>query len=327
MLTKFGQKLLLTALRLIAIRRKVFKRGTPNIIMAFDLILFQNFLSLKGLSPTYKKDLMYYALRLNVYGKFNQEVINRFLMDKSNQNNSARAFINLFKEFIIQYKEELIEKGELNEEEFIKALQIKIPQVTGRKKDKITISLTKEEMKRIFDALETSQLKLMFLVCYNGGLRLQELIRIRVNSFNWNDFKENKEGMGEVKVLGKGNKERISIIPNWLMKLIAEYIKEDSSIFTADSLLFPVSPRFFQIHIKRAGMVSRITQKGENGEYIKETIVTPHRLRHQLGHDLMKDGKHMRVIQEALGHSSISSTQRYTHLSKQELKEEMEYRN
>ena len=61
---------------------------------------------------------------------------------------------------------------------------------------------------------------------------------------------------------------------------------------------------------------------GENGEYIQSTIIHPHKLRHQLGHDLMREGKHIRVIQEALRHSNISSTQIYTQISKDELKEE-----
>jgi len=295
--------------------------------MAFDLTLFENFLVLKGLSKRYKRELMYYALRLNKFGKFNQEVVNDFLINKSNQNNTARAFIVLFKKFLVHYKEELNLKGELTEAELIRVLEVEVPQITGRKKGRINVPLTKGEMKLVFDALETAQLKLMFLVCYHGGLRLQELIRIKVNSFNWEALKENPQDVGELKVLGKGDKERIAFLPNWLMRTLKEYIKGNTGKFSVDSLLFDVSGRYFQIHLKTAGKVSGITKKGENGEYIQDTIVHPHKLRHQLGHDLTLDGKNLRVVQEALGHSSITSTQIYTQLSKKEIKKEMEYRN
>lgn len=300
--------------------------------MAFDLILFQKFLMLKGLSERYKRELMYYALRLNNYGGFNQEIISNFLLDKSNQNNTARAFVEIFRKFLIHFKEELILKEELTQEDLTRALEVEIPYITGRKKVRINVPLTKNEMELMEKTLDTKELKLMFLICYCGGLRLQELMSIRVNSFNWEILKEHKEQMGEVKVLGKNNKEGIALLPNWLIQKIAEYIKDNKPNFKSiDSYLFNIpghmSARNFEIKIREAGIKSGITKKGENGEYIQSTIVHPHKLRHQLGHDLMREGKHIRVIQEALRHSNISSTQIYTQFSKEELKEEMESRN
>lgn len=322
----------------MAISRKVFKRGGTRIYknnlgnfppkkMTFDLTLFNNYLTLKGLSDRYKRELMYYGLRLNIYGKFNQEVVNRFLLDKSNQSNVGRAFIELFKKFLIHYKEELITKGELTQEELIKVLEVEVPSISGRSKVRINVPLTKNEMDLIEKTLETEELKLMFLISYNGGLRLQELLSIRVDSFNWKEIKEDGSEMGEVRVLGKGNKEGVALLPFWLIKRISYYIKANTQKFTKSPKLFKVSGRFFELHIKKAGVMAGITKKGENGEWIKSTIVHPHKLRHQLGHDLMREGKHMRVIQEALRHSNISSTQRYTQISKAELKQEMISRN
>jgi site-specific recombinase XerD len=167
----------------------------------------------------------------------------------------------------------------------------------------------------------------MFLISYNSGLRLQELLRIRINSFNWDKIKENNEEMGEIIVLGKGNKEGIALLPNWLMRRVGAYIRQNLNTKPKDFLLFPMSGRSWELHLKNAGIKAGITKMGENGQYIQSTKVHPHKLRHQLGHDLVKEGKHIRVIQEALRHENISSTQRYTQISKEELKEAMKSRN
>lgn len=300
--------------------------------MAFDLILFKRYCFLKGLSERYIKELMYYALRLNLYGKFNQEVINNFLIEKSNQNNVARAFIKIFQKFLIHFKEELISKGELSQEDLTRALEVQVPQITGRKKVRLKNPLTDSEMKLLEETLDTEELKLMFLICYNGGVRLQELMKIRLNSFNWNKMLENKEGMGELRILGKNNKEGVAILPNWLMRKIKDYIQNNKIPFGGrDSYLFKksghMSERTFEIKLRQAGMRAGITKKGENGEWIQSTIVHPHKLRNQLGHDLVKENKNLRVIQEALRHANISSTQIYTQISKEELKEALDSRN
>jgi integrase len=299
--------------------------------MAYDLTLFQKFLTLKGLSERYKKELMYYALRLNLYGGFNQEIINRYLLDKANQNNTARAFVELFRKFLINFKEELISNGELKKEDIPIILEVEIPQITGRKKSRINVPLTEKEMKLIEDTLETKQLKLMFLLCYHGGLRLKELMGLRVNSFDWDALRIDKEDNVGARVIGKNNKEGTVYFPNWLMKQVRDYIKEHNPPLSKDDSLFlergKMSGRTFENKIRWVGIKSGITQKGENGEWIPSTLIHPHKFRHQLGHDLVKDKESIRFIQDVLRHTNITSTQIYTQFSKEEIKEGMKQRD
>jgi integrase/recombinase XerD len=287
-------------------------------MLHLDLKLFNQYLTLKKLSDKTKKEYLLYALRFQNIGGFNNEAISHFLINPTNQNNVARAFISVLKKYLIYNRKEL----QLTEEEFKEIVESEIPTVTGRKKQKINIPLTKEEMELMERTLITEEEKLMFLVCYNGGLRLQELIRIKANSFNWNSYQDNPDKMGEVLVYGKGNKEGISLIPNWLMKRIETYIMENLS--NPEEKLFKLSGRTFESRIREAGIKSGITKKDENGEYIQSSLVHPHKLRHQLGYDLTKRGIDIRYIRDILRHSSITSTQIYTQLSKDDLKEKME---
>lgn len=299
--------------------------------MAYDLNLFNDYLTLKGLSKTYKKQLNYCFLNFNFYGGFNQRTIGDFILKEKGNSFIARSFIELLKKFLIQYRKEL----QLTEEEFKEIIQAEVPAISGRKKSRIIIPLIKEEIELLEKTLETEELKLMLLICYNGGLRLQELIRIKVNSFNWKEWgEENKEeskyikegeeyiSMGEVIVLGKGNKEGTCFLPNWLIKRIGTYVKNSS--FNIDSSLFKISGRSFEIHLRNAGIKSGLTKKGENGEYIQNTIVHPHRLRHSYAYNLHKKGKDIRIIQKALRHENISSSQRYVHVSKEDLKKQLQ---
>lgn len=292
-------------------------------MLPLDIKLFENYLSFKNLSKKTKHEYMLYALRFQSLGTFNNQSISRFLLNPSNQNNVARCFISILKKYLIFNRKEL----QLSEEEFKEIVEAEAPQVTGRKKQRINVPFTKEEMKLIEETLETEELKLMFLVCYNGGLRLSELISIRVGGFNWNIFREDKEAMGELRIIGKGNKERIVFFPNWLMRRIKDYINLDKTKFNQESKLFSISGRTFEMKLQDVGLKTGITRKGEDGEVIQTTRVHPHKLRHQLGYDLTKEGYDINYIKKILGHSSITSTQIYTQLSNEDIKQKMESRN
>lgn len=289
--------------------------------MKIDIPHFNKYLILKNLSEKTIKEYLSYALRFQKYGAFNNETISDFLIDKPNQNNVARSFISILKKYLVYNRKEL----GLTEEEFKEIVESEVPTITGRKKKRINYPFTKEEMKLLEETLETERVKLMFLLCYNAGLRLQELVRIKLNDFNWNKLKENPEEIGEVRVLGKGNKERIALVPNWLMRRIADYVRSNPLEFKekGEARLFKLSGDSFEDRLHKAGIKSGITKFNDRGEIIESTRVHPHKLRHQLGYDLAKAGVDIRYIQEILGHSSITSTQIYTQLSKEDLKDKL----
>lgn len=288
-------------------------------MLNLDLNLFEKYLTLKQLSPRTIKEYLYYGLRYQQVGGFNNEAVTRFLIDKSNRNNVARAFIIILKKFLLHYREEL----GISEEDYNIILRTEIPQISGRKKTKLIIPLVKWEIELLEKTLETEHDRLMLLICYNGGLRLQELVGIKVNSFNWEALKESPDEMGEVRVYGKGGKEGICLLPNHLIRRIAHYIKNNSFKEGSESQLFKRGNRYFQQRLRQAGIIAGLTKKDNDGVYIANTIVHPHRLRHSYAHNLLKKGVDIRYIKEALRHTSISSTQIYTQINKDELKEKL----
>jgi integrase/recombinase XerD len=296
-------------------------------MLHLDIKLFEKYLSLKNLSEKTKHEYLLYALRFQTLGGFNNESISYFLLNPSNQNNVARSFISILKKYLIYNRKEL----QLTEEEFKEMVEAESPQITGRKKERINVPFTKEEMRLIEETLESEELKLMFLVCYNGGLRLSELVNIKLSSINWNIFKANPEELGEIRVIGKGNKERITFYPSWLMTRIKEYIHAGAISHKfkegEESKLFSLSARVFEIKLQEVGLKTGITRKNERGEVIQNTRVHPHKLRHQLGYDLAKAGYDINYIKKILGHTSITSTQIYTQLNNEDIKEKMKERN
>jgi site-specific recombinase XerD len=288
--------------------------------MKIDLTLFQEYLTLKQLSQRTIKEYTAYALRFQTIGAFSSLAISRFLTEKINQNNVARSFILTLKKFLLYYKDEL----KLTDEEFKEIAQTEVPPISGRKKTKITIPLTPQEIELLERTLETEELKLMLLVCYNGGLRIQELLGIKISSFNWDKLKENPGEMAEVLVYGKGNKEGICLLPSWLIPRVKEYIKANASKFKPDSLLFERSSAYFEKALLNAGLKSGLTRRDNEGKLIDSTRTNPHRLRHSYAGNLLKKGVDIRYIKDAMRHSSISSTQIYTQLDKEELKEKLQ---
>lgn len=201
---------------------------------------------------------------------------------------------------------------------------IMLPKLTGRKSQRLINPLSESEIKALENNLHTEELKLILMISYYGALRLQEAMRVKVNSFNWEIWKVASDTMGEIRVFGKGDKEGIALIPGSLMIRISKYIRDNADLFKSiDSTLFKVGSRSWQIYLQKAGIESGITQKGQDGKILKETAVHPHRLRHSYAHNLLINKVDIRYIKEALRHSSIQSTQIYTTINKEELKEKL----
>ena len=200
------------------------------------------------------------------------------------------------------------------------------PGITGRTKQRLINPLTEEQINILENTLETEELKIMIQINYQAGLRLGELIKIQVNSFNWDVWKQNPEKMGEVRVFGKGDKEGIALIHVPLMKRIANFINSNSDNYKGiDSRLFSMGASSYQKHLHKAGLKSNITKLKEDKSVLDETRVHPHKLRHSFAHNLLVvKGVDIRYIKEAIRHSTIQSTQIYTQLSTQELRDKLE---
>lgn len=136
---------------------------------------------------------------------------------------------------------------------------------------------------------------------YSSGLRVSEIAQLNVDDIN------TKEGL--VKVRGKGKKERILPIGSKAIDAIKTYVVEKMLLKKKEGAMF----------LNRSG--SRLTDRGVRRMVVKYSRmigingqIGPHTLRHTFASHLLQAGADLRVIQELLGHSSLSTTQKYTHI-------------
>ena len=174
-----------------------------------------------------------------------------------------------------------------------------------KKERKIPSVLTKDEMRKLLSVIENKKSKLMISMIYACGFRVSELVNLKINDFDL------EEDIGHVRQ-GKGRKDRIFNIPENLKKLIEKQIKTQSE--KNETYLFSgangsLSSRNLQKIIKKA------VDKTE----IKKSV-SPHTLRHSFATHLLENNVDIRKIQELLGHADLSTTQIYTHISREELK-------
>ena len=144
--------------------------------------------------------------------------------------------------------------------------------------------------------------KAILEIMYSSGLRVSE-----VSNLNLNDFNENNS----IKVLGKGNKERILPITKRASKAIKQYVYNSRSNLNIKSS---------EVALFLGVRGSRISDR-EIRRVVKLRLGTfPHSIRHTFATHLLEGGADLRVVQELLGHNDPSTTQIYTHVSKKQLK-------
>lgn len=222
---------------------------------------------------------------------------------------SSRAFIKNYIRFLLRNSEDM----GLSDYQVRKIQSIEIPKVTGRQKKKIPRVLSEDDVKQLITAMPYEMYRIMTLISFYCGLRVGGLLGIKTNSFNWSHWKKHA-GLGELIVFEKGNKEGIAIVPEFLMIKIQKWLMREYQLeyergeFTRDSLIFPVSSQYWR----------RVLAKASQEKL--GIHVHPHLLRHSYGTMLMNKGVDIRSIQELMRHSSIASTEIYTHVSKEKLK-------
>ena len=152
--------------------------------------------------------------------------------------------------------------------------------------------------------------KLILQLFYNTGIRQAELIGLKEIDISKNN--------SSIKVLGKGNKERIIPVSNQLMQQMQEYIEDKKRLFEACDKAFllvassgkKLYPRYaYNTVNKYLGIVTTIDKK------------SPHVLRHTFATHLMNGGADLNAVKELLGHSSLAATQIYTHNTIDKLKD------
>jgi len=151
----------------------------------------------------------------------------------------------------------------------------------------------------------------MLEVLYATGLRVSELVGLRLDQINLRQ--------GVIRVIGKGNKERLVPLGEESVDWLNRYIRDVRPEFfkgQPDATLFPSNRgtpqtrQTFWHAIKRYAIVAGVNKP-----------ISPHVLRHAFATHLLNHGADLRVVQMLLGHSDISTTQIYTHIAKERLKD------
>jgi len=167
------------------------------------------------------------------------------------------------------------------------------------------VVLTKEEIKKLINSIESKKSKLMISLMYATGLRVSELVNLKISNFDFD------EQIGYVRQ-GKGRKDRLFNIPSSLFKILekqAKKQKEDGQEYLFSGPKGKLSARNLQ----------KIVNKASQKAGIKKSVHC-HTLRHSFATHLLENSVDIRKIQELLGHADLSTTQIYTHISTEELK-------
>jgi site-specific recombinase XerD len=217
-----------------------------------------------------------------------QQDIKNFLANKMNNKSSSSTILFLAAIKFAFYS--LLNKDP--------TLGIKRP----KNEKKIATVLNKEEIKKLFDHTKTKKSNLILQLLYSSGLRVSELVNLKQTDI---DFEQNTGWVRK----GKGRKDRMFILSNKLSSKLRNFSNKNKDWIYLFSKEKPLTTRNLQkivkITAKRAGLQKK---------------VHPHTLRHSFATHLLENGVDIRKIQVLLGHSSLTTTQIYAHVSNAELK-------
>ena len=178
---------------------------------------------------------------------------------------------------------------------------------------RVLVPFTKEEIALVLqnleqdDDFESTRNKLIVELLYSTGMRRAELVGLEVSAINLSS--------GTVKVLGKRNKERYIPLLNSVQQTLVKYIALRKEINTVSNFLL-ITKKGNKVY---PNLVYRIINDYFSAVSSK-VKKSPHVIRHSFATHLLNEGADMNSVKELLGHSSLASTQVYTHNSLSELK-------
>lgn len=281
------------------------------------LNLFETFISYlefekefsKNTIESYKNDLDDFKEYLEIINKTPEDIDKKdafnyliFLSKKKLKPSSLRRKISAIRSFYkFLIKEELIEKDPTIDLTFPKN-EKKLPQV-----------LTIDEIEKLINSIDNKTLKgkrdkAIIELLYSSGLRVSEIINLKTRDL---DLENNY-----LKCFGKGSKERIVPFGELAKTYIIDYLKEREKLKIESDLLF-VNKKGEKLLRQQINNLLRIYSKKAK---LKKKV-HPHMLRHSFATHLLERGADLRSVQELLGHVDISTTQIYTHLTKDYLRE------
>lgn len=258
----------------------------------------------------YGKDLKIFLTfleenKINNYNKINYQLIRKFLEYLYDENYEkktiARHISSLRSFFKYLLKENIIKENPM--------ILISNPKLDK----KLPKYLYYEQIEQILSIPDRStplgmrDLTILELL-YSTGVRVSELVNIKIEDIDFNER--------TIKILGKGNKERIVLYSKVLSNYLKDYLEKRNTFNPNHSYLF----------INKFG--NKLTDRGVRliiDNILKKGMVdfhiSPHMIRHTFATHLLDNGADLKCVQELLGHKNLSTTQIYTHISDEHLRQ------
>ena len=171
--------------------------------------------------------------------------------------------------------------------------------IPNRKESKLPVVLSKKEVLKIINCTDNLKHKTILSVTYSGGLRLSEVVNLKISDIDSERMLINIRG-------GKGKKDRITILADETLDLLRNYFRaykpkfwlfegENESNYSTKSV-----QKIFKNSLRKSGI---------------NRSASVHTLRHSFATHLLEQGEDLRKIQNLLGHKSIQTTEIYTHVT------------
>lgn len=260
----------------------------------------------------YYKDLIEYNEFLTIenikYSDMNYDLSLNYLIFLNKKDNSKASISRKLSSLRTFYKY-LVKENKVHENPFLL--------VSSPKKDKrIPKFINYNNLEEIFDVPDIStpigqRDRLILEILYASGVRVSELVSIKLN-----DIDLNKK---TILILGKGSKERVVSFGEYALEIINMYINDGRSI-----LLGGLKSEYLIVGKNKKNLTTRRVEQIID-DIIKKTSlkmnITPHMFRHTFATHLLDNGCDLLAVQELLGHESLASTEIYTHVSNEHLRE------
>lgn len=273
------------------------KRYSPHTILSYekDLQQFEAYLAKDYTDVQQLSDINHYHIR-------------SWLAGLKDEQNLTATTLNRKISTLSSFYKHLQRQGLADHNPVKKLHSLRTPErLPAYIKDKETVQLLEEE---IFpEGFRGKTERLICELLYNTGMRRQELTDLKENDIEW--------GLRQIRVLGKGNKERLIPLSDALLDSLRDYISSKKEIDQADTRQLLILESGRPVY---AGYIYRIVTN-----YLQRVSSlqkrSPHIMRHTFATHLLNNGANIQAIKELLGHSSLAATQIYTHNNIEQLKQ------
>lgn len=240
----------------------------------------------------------------------NDKLIRQWRMQLNRPNQQGQELSKKTQSYYLIALRSLLDWAAKNDLKTLSSEKIELPKISEGE----VVFLNREDLERLIQSPSSKTLsglrdRAILATLFSTGLRVSEITSLS---------RKNVEGKSEIPIAGKGGKRRVVFLSKQAQEALKRYLAvrrdSDPALFVRtrgpEKAKLALTPRSVQRMIKKYALKAGLTEK-----------VTPHTLRHSFATDLLHHGADLRAVQAMLGHSSITTTQRYTHVTDKHLKE------